>query len=615
MRASAKNMLLVLLVAAPAACSSTADEADSNEAAQTSGKAEWGGQVSLLDTVTKDPKVPTPAGGWHVTPIHATLLPSGKIFVTGWSRVAADSCDFPDGSRRNGASFVLDPKDIVVPAGSAPRTLEIKPLDENLPVTAPWKKVLYCAGHTPVVIGDETAVLLTGGSRYLFLGDRAREIEEGLRSAHLAFGDRASPAIDLLADGLKSGPICRTNDGQELLAGEQQARGGKWYPTNTRMPDGRVLVTGGFTGGPRSQCVENRHSASAEVFDPQTRTFRALFQPEELPANFGERFAPGDKDYTHTVLLPEPVQHDGKSYAYAMMGYAGVIVLFSTDPGLAAKDRFFVPPHGSRPGDVMAWDSTMALTSTGEILVLGGTNDAKTATRIDLYDPKSDSWTSVDTKVGRRNASATLLPDGRVLLINGWRDDSATLGLDERTKPIIFDPETRELASFDAFTGDRERGYHSFSLLGKDGTVFVGGGIYPSASVGGAPKESDIGCERTDVQAWKPPYLLTGKQRPVIDAPSGTAVEVKLGGDPVAVPFHGTELDAKRGAALLALGSFTHGFDQNQRYVRLSFRVEKGKVVLTPPSDGAVAPPGDYMLFLVGKNGTVSVGKHVRVKK
>jgi hypothetical protein len=586
------------------ACGTAAAAEGDSTAAAVVSQGEWSAQVSLRDAITHDPDLATPAGGWYVTPIHATLLPSGKVFVTGWSRAAHDSCTFPEGSRRNGASFILDPAQLAV---TEPREMAITPLDEQLPPEPPWKKVLYCAGHSPIVVNGESSILLTGGSRYLNLGEPNREVEEGIRNAHLAWGDRVEPSIELLPDLLKTGPICKTNDDQELAPGETQARGGKWYATNTRLSDGTVLVSGGFTGGPTSTCTTNRHSASAEIFDPTTRTFKALFQPEELPDNFGERFAPGDKDYTHTILLPEPVVHDGRQFQIAMMGYAGFVVLMSLDSGLAAKDRFYLPPNGSRPGAAMAWDSTMALVSTGELLVMGGTNDAGTATQIQLYNPKTDSWASVDTQVGRRNAGATLLPDGRVLLINGWRDDSPTLGLDERTKPMIFDPETRKLATLDGYAGDHERGYHSFTLLGKDASIYVGGGIYPADPTATGPKTTDIGCERTDLQMWKPPYLVS-TARPVIDADDGIAMT--LGGPAQKIGYHGATLDPKKGAALMALGSFTHGFDQNQRYVRLNVTPDG---TVTPPANATLAPPGDYVLFFVSTDGVPSVGKSVRL--
>ena len=333
-----------------------------------------------------------------------------------------------------------------------------------------------------------------------------------------------------------------------------------------------------------------------------------LFQPEELPADFGERFAPGDKDYTHTVVLPKAIERNGIHYQVAMMGYAGFVVLMSLDDGLAAKDRFFIPANGSRPDGAMAWDSTMALVSTGELLVMGGTNNAGTASKIHLYSPERDTWESIETQIGRRNAAATLLPDGTVALINGWRDDSPELGLDQRTRPLVFDPETRQVRVLDGFAGDHERGYHSFSLLGKDGSIYVGGGIYPNLATSG-PKVTDIGCERTDVQRWQPPYLTTNGARPSLDIDDG--LELALGGAPQRIAFHGARLHATRGAALMALGSYTHGFDQNQRYVRLAVTPEG---TITPPANASLAPPGDYLLFFVSDTGVPSAAKTVRVK-
>ena len=588
-----------LLLLALAACTSAAVGTTTDE--QVSGA--WGPAVELRDRTSTDESLTTPEGGWFVSPIHVSLLPSGKVFVTGWSRAAREHCAFPAGSRRSGVSFVLDQATM----GSG--ELAVTPVDEETRSLPRWKSVLYCAGHVPVVVGDETAVLLTGGSRYLFLGDPQHEIEEGLRSAHLAFADRAAPRVETLADGMKSGPLCSTSDGQELLAGETTARGGKWYATNTRLPDGRVLVSGGFTGGPRSRCTpDNRHSASAEIFDPATRTFTALFQPEDLPPGFGERFAPGDKDYTHTILLPEPLVHDGRAYDIAMMGYAGFMVFLSTAPGLAATERFYVPPHAARPNDALAWDSSSALLSTGEIMVLGGTNDAGTATMIDLYDYRNDRWSQVDTKVGRRNAGIVLLPDGQALIVNGWRDDSPSLGLDERTKPMLFDPETRALRTLEGAPGDLERGYHGFALLNKDASVLVGGGIYPSVATASLPKATDIGCERTDVRTWQPPYAA--RTRPRVEEAERS---MTIGGATMRVAYAGPALDARRGAVLMALGSFTHGFDQNQRYVRLAFHVEDGAAVLTPPSSTSIAPPGDYLLFLVSAEGAPSTGVPVRL--
>ena len=66
--------------------------------------------------------------------------------------------------------------------------------------------------------------------------------------------------------------------------------------------------------------------------------------------------------------------------------------------------------------------------------------------------------------------------------------------------------------------------------------------------------------------------------------------------------------------AWVRLGSVTHAFDQNQRYVPLAFTRSGTGVVVTPPASRNVAPPGHYMLFLLDTNGVPSVAKIQRVK-
>jgi hypothetical protein len=65
----------------------------------------------------------------------------------------------------------------------------------------------------------------------------------------------------------------------------------------------------------------------------------------------------------------------------------------------------------------------------------------------------------------------------------------------------------------------------------------------------------------------------------------------------------------------MAPGATTHGFDMNQRYVKLRVldTVDgKGVDVVAPPSP-SVAPPGYYMLFLINKQGVPSVASWVKV--
>jgi hypothetical protein len=58
---------------------------------------------------------------------------------------------------------------------------------------------------------------------------------------------------------------------------------------------------------------------------------------------------------------------------------------------------------------------------------------------------------------------------------------------------------------------------------------------------------------------------------------------------------------------LVRLSSVTHAFDQNQRFVPLSFTRTAGGLEVSGPIDASVAPPGHYMLFALNGDGVPSV--------
>jgi hypothetical protein len=51
----------------------------------------------------------------------------------------------------------------------------------------------------------------------------------------------------------------------------------------------------------------------------------------------------------------------------------------------------------------------------------------------------------------------------------------------------------------------------------------------------------------------------------------------------------------------------------NQAFVPVSFTAGSGTLTITAPADADVAPPGDYMLFLVDDQGVPSTAVFVRM--
>jgi Domain of unknown function (DUF1929)/Starch binding domain len=532
----------------------------------------WGPLIELRDTTNTFSTNDKPSSGWIVTPIHATLLTSGKVLITGWGRRDQNSC-VSGGTRKNGTSFLLDPN--TLPNGGI---LNIQPLNEAQ--EAGTSDVLYCAGHTPLADGR---ILHTGGARYENLG-ASNQVEFGLNYSRLY--------------SASNNTFSKINS--PMLGGRAGMAGMAWYPTNTRLADGKVMVIGGF-----SRCCDTNFSnLTLQTFDPiaqdQSQNPWSLISPnDETPV----QLKPGLRDYIHSFLLPNALRVNNVDRTMAIMGKDGAIFYVNTEAGTPNNQRFTAAPNGQRFAG--GEDGTAALLSTGEIMTAGGTNDNNVSQKIDLYQPSTSTWRSLETFIGRRNASSVLLPDGTVLLISGDSDERNFTG--DRRKPQIIDPQTGTVTTLNPWTGDsNERGYHNFAILLKDGRVLIGGGI---SSLGG------IGCERSDLRIYNPPYLTNGARPVISNAPAFTSMNV--GGSPLNLNFSGASLKVsdQGGVVLMAVGSTTHSFDQNQRYVKLAYTQSGSALTINPPANTQIAPPGDYILYLVSQSGAPSMGVTVRIEK
>ena len=82
---------------------------------------------------------------------------------------------------------------------------------------------------------------------------------------------------------------------------------------------------------------------------------------------------------------------------------------------------------------------TAILLNNGQVLVTGGTEDGSS----ELYDPDENKWLYADNMMEPRKwASATLLPDGRVIIAGG--DDSSRSGSKELDSAEIYNPSTNK---------------------------------------------------------------------------------------------------------------------------------------------------------------------------
>lgn len=336
----------------------------------------------------------------------------------------------------------------------------------------------------------------------------------------------------------------------------QSMNDNRWYPTNTTLPNGDVLVLSGETHA-AGTCNE-----LPQVWQPATGTWRNL--------TTAQRDVPY---YPRMFLAP-----NGKLF------YAGPQRQSRwLDP--EGTGTWFESARGGYPG--RAYGSAVMYGSK-VLLIGGGSPPTATVEEIDLAAPNPTWVARAPMAWPRRQLNATLLPDGKVLVTGGSSSDE----FDDESLPVkvpeLFDPETNTWTKLAPATD--YRGYHSTALLLPDGRVLTGGGR-----------------NRRSMEIFSPPYLKQDGPRPVIQSAPG----VVNPGTSFLVETPNAAQVAK--VTLLALGSVTHAFDQHQRFLKLPFTLTSGGLSVSAPASNVAAPPGYYMLFLVDGQGVPSVASIVRI--
>jgi hypothetical protein len=360
----------------------------------------------------------------------------------------------------------------------------------------------------------QTATLLPNG-RVLVAGGvapdthvlDAAELYDPATGAWAAAGSMTAPRADHTATLLTSGPFA----GQVLLVGGRTSGGaylasaelynpttGMFTPTGsmavpradhtaTLLPNGQVLVVGGYRAASSGLSFEGNSLAGAELYDPTTGVWArtaAMAVPRDshtatlLPTGkvlvvggetkhistatgFTDRF-----DSLASAQLYDPttgrwttaasLATDRTSHVAALLDDGRVLVaggrtihytidsstLAGGDHALAGAELYdpvrnawtatsaMLTSRGGLQGSLVAGHlATATPLSTGQVLVLGGC----ACTGAELYDPTTATWTAAAAlTTGRTDQAATLLPSGRVLVTGGCFCATAEVYLPKR---------------------------------------------------------------------------------------------------------------------------------------------------------------------------------------
>jgi hypothetical protein len=237
--------------------------------------------------------------------------------------------------------------------------------------------------HTATRLRDGR-VLIVGGDDATSHGVATAEIYDPKTGTFSPTGSMATPrgfhTATLLADGrvlvaggdtagwTSSGNLA-TAELYDPKTGTFTATGSmsttRAYHAATRLPDGRVLVTGGADNGATDL-------ASAEIYDPKTGTFTAagsmtiarLYHSATLLADGRVLIAGGGGDYTNLLFIATAEIFDPKTGTF-------------TRTGSLATARTY---HAA------------TLLASGRVLVTGGYGGTAPLASAELYDPKTGTF-------------------------------------------------------------------------------------------------------------------------------------------------------------------------------------------------------------------------------
>ena len=315
-------------------------------------------------------------------------------------------------------------------------------------------------GSLSVPRGDHTAtsledgsVLVAGGRSFNFSPEASSELYDPSTGSWTTLPPMSSARYGHTAS-LLDGPAC-----------------------NAALPPtwcGDVLVVGG------------NDSASAELFDPVTRTWSPTAGSPGAPR----------RDHTATAL-------DGPACNTATPpSWCGKVLVAGgetpTSPPTRLNSAELYDPATSTwsPADSLTdarADHSAILLGSGTPLVAGGRGaGGSSIASAELYDPDADAWNLAGSlTVARNTASINLLPDGRPLVAGGLGSGSP------RRSAEIYDPAAPGGPWIDAGSMNLAHAYHTATSL-PDGTTLV---------AGNDPANSNVNLTeiyRPDTASWSP---------------------------------------------------------------------------------------------------------------
>jgi hypothetical protein len=260
-------------------------------------------------------------------------------------------------------------------------------------------------GSLSVARTHHTATLLADGRVLVAGGGRSSWSGSGLASAEIY-----DPG---------AGSFAATGD---MASARQNA-------TATRLPDGRVLVAGGYGTDQIAQ-------ATAELYDPVSGAFAPAVD-----------MGAGRADHTATALADGSILVTG-GHASAPGPSLASAEVYDPAAGVFLPTGTMSSPRGAQ---------TATLLENGRVLVVGGFTEfpyAPTLTSAEIWDPSTGVFTSVahGMRDARGRHVAAAMPGGEVLVAGGFAQSGSPGWTAEVYSPVFEDTEPPVIYNVQDFT-------------------------------------------------------------------------------------------------------------------------------------------------------------------
>jgi hypothetical protein len=389
-----------------------------------------------------------PLVSWDIVPLHLSLLPTGKLL--GWGK-------YEDGGATGTMATVPRLWD---PASGSPTTARMVPVDT----------MLFCSGLAFMADGR----LMAPG------GHKADDVGIDNTNIFDPFSESWVPGLPKMAHG-------------------------RWYPTVTELPDQRMLAMAGRDSAGKVVTTPEIWENNQWVPLPGAGTVNIPYYPRN--------FVPPSGPVGRIFMAGERVQSQWFDVDASATGGRGKWTSgpshnwpFNRDYGTAAMyeaGKILYAGGGGNP----TWAQTPDPKASAP---------TATAEKIDL-NLGSPVWTSAGSMAfPRRHLNSTILPDGTVLITGGTTGGGFVdiNPADAARAAELWDPKSNQWTTLAA--NSVMRVYHSVSLLLPDGTVLHGasGNALAGASVVPDEKNHEI---------FSPPYLFKGVRPTITTVPTSVS--------------------------------------------------------------------------------------------